>query len=566
MIEFLIRKNLFETKVDTEELLLLKPDFKISASENDNALYIWGDPISPEDFPIGGFHSKSPESIVKTFSGHYYYLIHNKANGDFLIGSSLFSILPVYYYKTQTAVFIASSPELIKKYTTASFSFSKRFILEKLLFNFPFSNTTCYDEIKSLASNSYLKITGKKTEEIEHTSVLSWLTASPVSGKAVLSFLSDLFIEQSKKYLPTEQYYVSFTSGFDGRVLLATSLHYQKEFRTFAFGKEWAEDIKIPMQQAKKLGIHFEPFLLNSDSYLDEALNCGKAFAELSHGNGNWGRAHYLYAAKKIARNCRYIVTGNFGSELFRAFNQPGVMVAPFLFEIISAGEDFKSLNSVSSRPELKYLRLTEFKNETEQIKQQVSDYLSAFKTLDKNHLLYKYLLEEVFRKYFGAEIVVQNNYLMNRTPFLDYVFIQELFKTGYAGVYSNFFENNPMKRYKGQLLYAHILEALDSELFYLMTGKGYKPSDLLSFMGRLRIAASYIGKKLKIRSVVDDPFAVQMVYRKYKTELMSVGLNHEYFLNDSWQKDFSQHTKFDNTMINYLSLNHLISNAEASV
>jgi hypothetical protein len=566
MVKFIVKINADKTAADTKELFLRFPsDCKIRSNETTD-LYAWGDPIIPEAFRSDPEKVWSPEDVIKNISGHFYYIIRKKGINEIFLGSSLFSILPVFYYQNQSSIYISSSPELIREFAGDIFSFSKSFILEKLLFNHPFADASVYTEIKCLSTNSFLKISKNGVETITHTSIADWFTDSPASGKRVLETLSELFIDHVNRYLPSEPYYLSFTSGFDGRVLLALSTFYEKKFTAFSFGKEWSEDIVIPTEQSGKLNIEYESFLLNDDHYLKEASDCGREFTLLSHGMGNWARAHYMYTTKKIADKSKYLITGNFGSELFRAFHNPGVMVTPFLFDLINTENSGTVLHSIESRPELRYLRLSEFKQELQALSEHINSYFRSKEHLSKNQFLYNYLLEEVFRKYFGAEIIAQSSFLINRTPFLDRIFVMELFKTGYAGVYSDFFEKNPMKRYKGQLLYAYILRSTNETLYNLKTGKGYRPSDLLSPSGRFRIAASYAGKKMNLSKPVDDPFAVQMVYNRNRQDILKMKLNKHYFNDDLWRSEIGTITDFNNTIINYLSLNWLINLKNASV
>jgi len=84
--------------------------------------------------------------------------------------------------------------------------------------------------------------------------------------------------------------------------------------------------------------------------------------------------------------------------------------------------------------------------------------YNDSYSKLTKNQKFYVFVFEEVFRKYFGAEIINQFKYIKNRTPFLDMAFLKAILRTELAGIHSEFFEHNPVKRYKGQILYAHII------------------------------------------------------------------------------------------------------------
>jgi hypothetical protein len=121
------------------------------------------------------------------------------------------------------------------------------------------------------------------------------------------------------------------------------------------------------------------------------------------------------------------------------------------------------------------------------------------------NHFFYYFIFKEVFRKVFGFWTAAQFENIKVRTPFLDISFIQLLLKSAYAGCNNSFFTHNPLKRYKGQLLYAQILKTLHSPLFQMMTGKNYKPSQLLSVQGQFSIVLPYIKKKWRKKKMVPN-------------------------------------------------------------
>jgi hypothetical protein len=105
-----------------------------------------------------------------------------------------------------------------------------------------------------------------------------------------------------------------------------------------------------------------------------------------------------------------------------------------------------------------------------------------------------------VFRKVFGFWTNSQFDNLKVRTPSLDFNFIRMLLKSEFAGCNNDFFTHNPLKRYKGQLLYAQILKELNSPLLHMMTGKKYKPSQLITRSGQLSIVLPYVLKKIRKR------------------------------------------------------------------
>jgi hypothetical protein len=117
------------------------------------------------------------------------------------------------------------------------------------------------------------------------------------------------------------------------------------------------------------------------------------------------------------------------------------------------------------------------------------------------NHFFYYFIFKEVFRKVFGFWTNAQFHHIKVRTPFLDFEFIQLLLRSEYAGCNNEFFTHNPLKRYKGQLLYAQILKNLKSPLFGMMTGKQYRPRQLLTFWGQMSIVLPYLRKRIKKKS-----------------------------------------------------------------
>ena len=116
--------------------------------------------------------------------------------------------------------------------------------------------------------------------------------------------------------------------------------------------------------------------------------------------------------------------------------------------------------------------------------------------------------------------MISQLGIIKNRTPFLDRVFLKELMRTVYAGIHSEFFEGNPSRRYKGQVMYARIIRKACPQLGKLMTDKGYNPDDLLSVSGKLHIARGYMRKQLKKNDYMYDPNGVRRAW----------DLNHSYY------------------------------------
>jgi len=163
--------------------------------------------------------------------------------------------------------------------------------------------------------------------------------------------------------------------------------------------------------------------------------------------------------------------------------------------------------------------------------------------------------LEEVFRKYFGPEIVMQQNYLFNRTPFLDFAFIQVLFRSIYSGVYSKFMTGNPIKRLKGQLLYAYIIKNTFPPLLYFETGRNYKPVDAISAKGKLKLAKKYFIR----RSYESDSYSVLQSFNNNKEKILGIRLFGDYYNTTHILNNVNNICDLD-TLITSLSSNYYLS------
>jgi hypothetical protein len=353
---------------------------------------------------------------------------------------------------------------------------------------------------------------------------------APTPWRKATNTISDLFIESCEKYFPEEKYASALTGGFDGRTLAACGLYKKRRFMTYSFGSKESVDVKIAESLSTKTGIEFIKINLDGNYLNNHSLNAGIDFINGSSGTASFARAHYLYATKILSEKTNYLVTGNFGSEVFRAAHNSGVTVSQNLHGLFNSKNYDSAINLLETSPEWDWINKQEFKHEWESLKEELKT-LSCFdykyKEMTKNQQFYIVVFEEVFRKYFGAEMVNQYKCFSNRTPFLDIDFLKGILGTGLAGVQSDFFTNNPLKRFKGQILYAHIINKTWPDFGSEMTDKGYKPGDLINLFGKLRIAGSFLSKRIKRKIKSEgDPFAVDAAFSVNKDTWKKIEIN----------------------------------------
>lgn len=511
-----------------------------------NKIQFWGDPIFPSDFKKNISTIKT-QKLINSVKGHYYYLIQ-KANGQLIMGSSLFSVLPIYYFEKEKRIMVASKLNLISDQLEEK-TLNKRFILENVLFNYPLFNQTKYEEIKLVPANHALLIEDNKIDFIQHDSIDQLFVSQPLPWKKSLNHITKTFIDVAQKYLPDEKFALSLTGGFDGRTLTAIGLHFNKDFFVYTFGNESSGDVIVAKNISNKRNLKHKVFNLNNQYVKNSSLKSGIEFIKGSNYTASFSRAHYNYSSKEISQEVKYIVTGNFGSEIFRAAHVAGPLIGNNLYNLFKSNSLSEGIEQLQNAPEWNWLNKEEFQKAWTDLKQDLSIlpcFNNDFKHLTKNQQFYKFFFEEIIRKYFGAEMVNQFNYLHNRTPFLDIDFLSEIFKTNLAGAYSDFFTHNPVKRFKGQVTYAKIINKTCPELGRIQTDKGYAPSDLLSISGKFKIVKNFLHKRFrkKMGQNTPDPYGVNAAFKHNKT----------YYLSEINKSDSGL---FDlNLMLDYLKTN----------
>lgn len=458
-------------------------------------LTLVGDPIPDRGlFPKPELGSESPDEILKNilrhFGGHYYWIL--QSSDSIMVGGSFANVLPIYYASNDKEIVVGSRmSDIIESLDTLTLNETN--LLERYVFNYTFTNNTWWREVHLLPTHSVLSIE-ENILQLQNIDIPLLPDVGFIrSTKSALSNIVDAFIDRSKKYYPDSECGISLTGGFDGRTLVSTAVHHKKPFFTYSFGREDSKDVQVASKIARTSDFEYFPILLNNDYAKNHGVQASIDFLTESEFNGNLGRPHYLYTAKVLSNRTRYIITGNFGSELFRALHLPGVMMSEILIDIF-AGTPGWELQIIEKA---RKIRLENRKEACEELISAVKEYLLQHHYAHANHTFYHYVVHEIFRKYFGPELVMQSHHLINRTPYLDYSFILSLNETRWSGIHSPLFEKSKLKRMKGQEFYAALLKRTDNKLYREKTSKGYAPKDLHSIPGLLHILKAVALRKL---------------------------------------------------------------------
>lgn len=489
-------QNNFAGNSKIQILFPIKTVYKTIKLEEKEFIII-GDLIAPPGTGTADLLKTNTKNNIENFPGFFYLIEMRQDQID--IFTSLFNILPIFYCSGHKYIFISSKAHLIKEISGIKPALNKRFILEQKLFNYSFLNETIYKEIKTVPANSYIEYKAGNINIINHTNIEDFFTTEPMSWKKAVDEVIDLFLHRVQDYFPKERFFISFTGGFDGRTLVACAKKYQKNFKTFSFGAADNIDLTLPREQAKDLGVDFEPIYLDDEYIQNNFLDDGKELMTQVDGNSNFLQVHFLYAARYLSEHTESILNGMFGSELFRALHVSGQVTSKGVVDFFRYDEDNDWIAKLKNAASLKYLNLSNFRTEFDELIADLQLYKKKrSKDLSRNHFFYKFIFEEAFRKFFGTQIISQLPYVKVRSPFFDFKFIKKMLRTELCGANNEFFTHNPFRRYKGQLFYAKIIDRGFKPLLRLRTDKGYRPVDLISLPGKLNIARVYFSKRIK--------------------------------------------------------------------
>lgn len=493
------RQQLFDFRLKTGRLILL------------------GDPVwEGEAFPLGILFSKKgtldQEKLYEEIRGHYYWF--HLREGRLNCGASFGAILPVYYRMERGQCTVCSSSFYLAEKTGASENDNRNF-LERLLFNYPLFNSTWWENISLLGTHRYLGFSPEGCKVAGDFRTDQHFNELEDHSRKSLDRLAQLFEKEVGLFLPDSPFAISLTGGFDGRTLVALARKKGKDFLTFCYGTPGnSSDLAFSTSISGKLNLPHLPVTLDEKYLAEAAFLSAKNFMQLTEFNGNFGRPHYDYEARLLSEKVTHMLTGNFGSELFRALHSSGSVMTDCLVDIFSAKDDsWKDRLQLATHawsPEL-------FENETDGLIADIGKYLEGMAGLDPNHRFYRFVFDEIFRKYFGPEIVMQSHYLSNRTPYLSLRFLQELTRTKWAGIHSRIYEKNLIKRRKGQVFYANFLKKTDSDLYRLPTNNGYSPADVLEPWRLPRLLSGVFSKKYLKKREVDSNSTRAFFYQNHR-------------------------------------------------
>ena len=430
--------------------------------------------------------------------GFFYIIKWNQISNTIEFHSDYQSFLPIYYYEDENYYLISSSVDIIYTFLQ-ELEINQDFITEIALLNAPFQDNCFFKKIKRLNYGCFLKIDNNGLKEIRTKRFYDYYSENPIPYKKALNRVVESFIDNCSKYF-TEPAYVSLTGGFDGRTVTSIAHYCNNDFIAFSHGKAEYSDVFIPLKLSQKFKFPYKLIDLD-DNYVENYYErFVREYLIYSGGMNGFLYPHFPYDAFILAENPRPIITGYIGSELLRNAHFAGAITSKYVLDFLINGENYAEQNIENNT---NYNVLREFLDSKiiQRLAEKIIDYFGSLpQNLNNNQKLACFEFEEVLPKLFGTWVYAGMHYAKIRAPFIDRQFFGEIVKTEISQFYRKFMEQNPLKRFWGQYLYAQIINKTWPQIGKEMSGKGYAPADLLSLWGRIKITYGYSGKKKRMR------------------------------------------------------------------
>ena len=308
----------------------------------------------------------------------------------------------------------------------------------------------------------------------------------------------------------------------------------------YSFGIKGSLNIEIPLKISEELGYKYEPIYLEKE--YEEVYN---QFAEEAVIQSDCLRtiesANYPFAFKQLSKFSDVVITGIFGSELLRTFQNVGLMVKKEFVDLNNSNNSENTWNNIKNNLLTNsYLDKQLIENNFEEVKNHFNEVIwSNIKELTTNQRFYIYLISAGLKNYFGGEVHSERIYATNRFPYLDEDFVKFIFQSPFAGIYSTALNPTANQRFRSQYFYAKIIEMNKPELLKYQTDHGFPADYVLSKFPLLKISLPYfINRRKKKRTRYVEFKPVDWGEKYFNNTDLNLFLRSSY-LNEKYKGDY---------------------------
>ncbi len=471
---------------------------------------------------VMSLYIKNQYTFLNDLKGNFTIVLIDEKRNQCSLYNSRFGISPFYYVLVKNSFLFSTSIAALIRYLPHEPEIDSAAVAELVLFNYPLGDRTYFRKIRMLQPAEIVRSNKTGLQRETWWDVRSLYNVSLYSRQEALERGSELFHKTVNDLsCDVSKVRVSFTSGFDSRALFAVLEKEPEDYLTYSFGIPGSLNIEIPELMSGELGINYQPVVL--DGKYEEVFDKNALRAiMLSDCLSTVERANYPYAFEKLTEFSPVVITGLFGSELLRTFQNVGHIVSANLVRLNLAADPLVELQRILKEPDTTFYFADDMlSGVANEIESDISaSLIERFGKMSPDRRFYMFLLTEGLRKYFGAEVHMERPWGINRFPYLDDEFVEFIFRAPFAGVYSRTLKPTVGNRFSSQYFYAYVINKYRPKLLKAPTDHGYPPADVLSPLALLKIGPKFLYWRWKRK---------RMAYREFKTEEWTEKLYQEY-------------------------------------
>jgi len=461
--------------------------------------------------------------LVNEIKGNFQIIIIQNDDNKITVINSKSGVSPFYYYFDGEIFVCSTAIYLFPDFLKDKLKFSYSNILEYALFNYPLGENTLFENVYNLLPGEIVTYNNGKLEKATYYNVTDFITDKRISKKEAIENGVELFNKIVNSYVADkEKINVSLTGGFDGRAILSALKFDMKNVLLYSFGIKGSKNISIPQQIAKDLNYNFKPYFLEEE-YSEAFPLYGTMTCLLTDCLATFQRANYLYVFEDLSKHSDVVITGIFGSELMRTFQNADIMITNPAVKILLSNDSLKQISyEIDNYFYRDYWGENIFNGENKEkvIESWREKYLNR-KYEFKNQYIFTYFIKDALRKYFGGEVHSERIFATNRFPFFDDEFVELILQSPFSAINNTFMKPTINERLNSQLYYAYILKNNKPELLKYTTDHGFAPKFLFYPFSTL-----FVGSQVFIKNKIKK----WKGYKEFKTEEWSAKLVHKNF------------------------------------
>jgi hypothetical protein len=444
------------------------------------------------------------KELIKYIKGIFVLFIADDSKKNYYAYTSRSGLYKLYYCINDSRLLISTSISSILKNIKNEPELDEVAIIQHSVYEYPLDERTHYKNIKILGNYKYIeydlyKISINPCYELK----------IPTSSKNLLPWqetyrlLPQEFNQSIDLIIPENKFNCALTGGFDSRTILSyllTKPNLEYQLYSWSADERW-HDVAIAKKIAEDFNLKYTPITLG-DEMLDNYYYYSMQQIYWTDGLGAINRANQMYSHFILSKYARDLISGYFGSELFRPLSRNNIMVSEnFLNTYLNDNRKMIIVEQITKLKSDAPFKQEFLRNNWDAFIEETNAYFNELDILkDKGNCLFIYFIITGFWKFFGQEFHAQRINTKINTPYIDDDFVDFLLKTPVWKV--QHFTNNllPTNKLRGQAFYIPILKNNSIPLMKIPTNRGFSPIDFESFFYPINVIFKHFSQKRKTK------------------------------------------------------------------